>query len=675
MSLTLPELPLHEAGWIFALLMAAILVAPLLSRWLRLPDLVVLVLLGTLLGPSTFGLLERTGPIEVLGTVGLLYLMFVAGLELDLDEFVEHRRHSLGFGSATFVVPMVLGTVVSLAMGFPLLASILLASCWASHTLVVYPTFRRFGTVRNRAVTTSVGATILTDTAALLVLAVVARAHQGSLGAAFWATLLPSLAVLLFLTLWALPRVARRFFAGAGQDRTLRFAFLLTALFAVSALAELAGIEAIVGAFLAGLALNRLVPNDSWVMDRVEFLGSHLLIPIFLLSVGMLIDPRIVVTDPSSLTVAAGFIAVALGAKWIAAFGTGKVLGYDRTEIGAMFSLSGAQAAATLAAVIVGVNVGLIDSGTVNAVILVILVTCLLASWTANRYAPLLPRPEAKRLLGQTVVVPIAKPGSAGPLVRLGAALAAEDSGSVVPLTVIPPHVSGKGLDKVREVNAAAEAEALAHGAEASAVVRIDASPTAGVLHTVVERGATSMVLGWRGRSNGGYLFGSNIDPIVSDVAVPTVIARVRDEPFERILLAISDANTVPAGQASLCLAVEVARRLAAQADVPVAACANTEDASAHRLVRDELGIDVEYDPRKRSIAVRHRAKPGDLVIVPVKPEHAGLRGAAARIARAIPEHQLLLTMDTRGLSLPASGRRSEETPEESPVASATSEE
>lgn len=652
MSLALPQLPLQEAGWMFAVLMGAILAAPVLSRLLRVPDLVVLVLLGTLVGPATFGLLERKGPIELLGTVGLLYLMFVAGLELDLDDFVEQRRDSLVFGGVTFLVPMALGTVVSLAMGFPLLAAILLASCWASHTLVTYPTFRRFGTMRSRSVTASVGATILTDTAALLVLAVVARAHQGDLGPAFWLTLVPSLGVLGFLTLWVLPRVAGRFFAGPGQDRSLRFAFLLTALFLISALAELAGIEAIVGAFLAGLALNRLVPNASALMEQVEFLGSHLLIPLFLLSVGMLIDPRVAVTDPASLGVAAGFIAVALGAKWLAAFGTGKVLGYDRAEIGAMFSLSGAQAAATLAAVIVGVNVGLIDAGTVNAVILVILATCLVTSWTATRYAPQLPHPHEKRLLGQTVVVPIARPASAGPLVRLAAALAAEDSGEVVPLTVVPPHVSGEELRKVREVNAGAEAEALAHGAEAAALVRIDSSPMEGVVHTVVEGGATAMVLGWRGRQNRGHLFGHTVDPIVADVAVPTVIARVRDEPFERVVVVVSETNTTPGGMPGLLLAVEVARRLADQAAVPVVAFGNTTDRAARELVASRLGVELEHDPRRRFLSARAHAQPGDLLVVPVTPEPAGLHGAASRIARAVRDNQLLFTLDSSGQML-----------------------
>jgi Kef-type K+ transport system membrane component KefB/nucleotide-binding universal stress UspA family protein len=656
MALHLPDLPLSDAGWLFALLMVVILLVPLLAERARIPGIVGLVLAGTVVGPTGLGLVERAGLIETLGTVGLLYLMFVAGLELDLDDFAANRRHALGFGALTFLLPMLLGTAVIAAMGFELLAAILLASCWASHTLLTYPTFRRFGTQGNRAVASSVGATIITDTAALLVLVVVARAYEGDIGIAFWLTLIPSLLVLLAVTLWVLPRVAAWFFAGPGQDRSLRFLFIMIGLFASAALAELAGLEAIIGAFLAGLALNRLVPNSSVLMDRVEFLGATLLIPLFLLSVGMLIDPALL-ADPATLGIAGGFVAVALGAKLVAAVGAGKLFGYSGPEIGAMFSLSSAQAAATLAAVIIGLQVGLIGTETVNAVVLVILVTCIVSSWAANRYAPRLERPDASRALGQSVVVPVANPESRERLVRLAARMARRDSGFVLPLTVIDAEVPEEELDYLNEANEAAERIALSNGAEATGVIRIDRTPTSGILHTLVERRGSLLVLGWSGLTGrGGALFSTLIDRVLAEAPVPMLIARLREEEPQGILLSISESNATPTGTGGLELGIQTAKRLSQREGLPVRVISNIDDPDVTARVEEVLEVEVEVDHRRRSIAVREQARPGDLVIVPVKPTAQALRGAASRIARAVPEHSFVMALDVSGFRRSAEG-------------------
>jgi Kef-type K+ transport system membrane component KefB/nucleotide-binding universal stress UspA family protein len=659
MAFHLPESPLTEAGWIFALLMAIILIVPMLAERLRLPGIVGLILAGTVVGPTGAGLIEHQGMMETLGTGGLLYLMFVAGLELDLDEFAANRRDAIGFGTLTFLLPMVIGTAAIAAMGFELLAAILLASCWASHTLLTYPTFRRYGTQGNRAVASSVGATILTDTAALIVLVIVARAHDGDLGVEFWLTLLPSLLLLFGLILWALPRLASWFFAGPGQDRTMRFLFVMVALFTASALAELAGIEAIIGAFLSGLALNRLVPNASVLMDRIEFLGSSLLIPLFLLSVGMLIDPE-VLTDPATIATAGGFVAVALGAKLLAALVAGKTLGYERPEIGAMFSLSSAQAAATLAAVIIGLQVGLIETETVNAVVLVILVTCIVSSWAANRWAPQLERPQASRALGQAVVVPVANPASRTPLVRLAAQMARRDSGFVVPLTVVDADVPPEEMEYLEEATESAERIALASGAEAAGQIRIDGTPTNGILHTLVERKGSLLVLGWSGQTGrSGALFSTLIDRVLSEAPVPILVARLRDEQPTGILLSISESNATPVGRCGLELALQTAHRLSTRDGIPVRVISNIDDERVRARVAEVLEVDVELDERRRSIAVREHAAPGDLVVLPVKPVAQALRGAAYRIARAVPEHSIVMCLDVTGFTAPqTAGKR-----------------
>jgi Kef-type K+ transport system membrane component KefB/nucleotide-binding universal stress UspA family protein len=636
-SFQLPGLPLSGTGPLFTVLVAAILLAPILARRLRLPEVVTVLLVGFVVGPTGIGLVERAGVVQVLGNVGLLYLMFVAGLELDLDDFIANRRDSIGFGAATFVVPMALGTVTALVLGYDVLAALLLASCWASHTLVTYPAFQRVGTVANRAVATSVGATIITDTAALLVLAVVVRAHQGALDALFWLTLLPSLALLVVGTLWGLPKLARRFFSGPGQDRSLRFLFVMVVLFTVASLAEVIGIEGIVGAFLAGLALNRSVPNGGLLMERVGFIGATLFIPLFLLATGMLIDLE-VLTDPRTLVVGAVFAAVAIVAKLLAAVGAGRMLGYSGPEVGAMFSLSSAQAAATLAAIVVGLQVGLLDELTVNAVMLVIVVTCVVAPAVAARYATRLPRPAPVRDLGDVVVVPIANPESAGRLMRIASAFVHADGGLVVPLMVVPPDTDAEGFTAIRDLDARVLRMAQSAGAEARSVVRIDTTPEAGISHTVVEHHASLLVMGWKGGSTRrDARFGGIIDGVLSRTSVPTLVLLDGNQPFDRLLLIVDESVMNPAGAPALDLAVEAARLLAKASGTSVRVVTNRRERDLDRLVRQRLDVDVDHDVRRRSILVRACATPQDLIVVPAIGDEQSLRAVAGRVALAAP--------------------------------------
>lgn len=643
MSFELPELPFHEAGLIFAVLTAAILVASSLARRTRLPEIIVIVLLGFAVGPTGFGLIERAGVVEVLGTVGLLYLMFVAGLELDLDDFIANRRDSVGFGIMTFVIPMALGTASALALGYDLLPSILLASCWASHTLIAYPAFQRAGTFGNRAVATTVGATIITDTAALLVLAVVARAFQGALTPTFWLTLLPSMAVVVAGAVLGLPRLARWYFSGPGQDRGRRFLFVMVALFVTASLAELIGIEAIVGAFLAGLALNRSVPNGGALMERIDFLGSSLFVPLFLLATGMLIDLA-VLAEPRTLLIGGVFTVVAVGSKLSAAALAGKVYGYRGAEVGAMFALSNAQAAATLAAIVVGLNVGLLDTETVNAVMMVILGTCLIASAAANRVAPRLPKPVRARDFGEVVVVPLANPSSAPRLMRLASAFARSDGGLVVPLLVSPSETDLELLDQLRELEADMLQVAQSEGAEARSVLRVDASAELGIAHTVVEQRASLLVLGWKGATASRRAsFGGIIDAVLARTWVPTLVTYAGEREIERVLVVVDESVMTERGRGPLQLALDTARHVSADLGVPIRVLGNVEDRRVSERVVEELEVEMDVDQRRRSILVKTEARPTDVVILPALGDEMHLRSIATRVLRAVPEGASLM--------------------------------
>lgn len=596
------ELPLSGPAWVFLTVSVLLLIAPLVAERLRLPGVIGLVVAGLLVGPEGLGLLAREGTIEQLGGIGLLYLMFLAALELDMEELASNRRPTVVFGLTTFMVPMTLGTFVALALGFEVLAAVLIGSLWASHTLVTYPIIRRSGVVGDPSVTATIGATVITDTLALIVLALVAASYETGGGLGFLATLLPGLAILGLAVLWLLPRLAQWFFAGVGQDRTVRFLFVLAAFLASAVLAEVVGVEGIVGAFLAGLALNRAVPTGGALMQRVDFVGSALFVPIFLISVGMLVDVSVVL-DPDTLLLALAFATVAMVSKWAAAEISGRIFSFGRAQIGVMFALSNSQAAATLAATIVGFELGLIDERVVNAVLIVILVTVTVASWVASRSAhKLTPVERTADMMGRTVLTPVARPESMGEILRLGFWIARADGGHVVPFHVVtspnPDQVAGAeplmGL-----VNEAA----ARLGADVEAFVRVDRSVASGVVHTVAEREATLVLLGWKGESTTkDRVVGSLLDDVVERVPCATAVCWLPGSTYARIVLIVDGSPIEQSVTNALC------RRLGRGANLPVTVvgAADTDSMeSGWEVIRSEIGFEeLDYVVREGDLVL-----------------------------------------------------------------------
>ncbi len=643
----LPSLPLTSPSLVFATLVALVLVAPVLAERVRVPGIIGLVIAGVLIGPGVFGVLSRTGTVSILAELGLLYLVFQVGLALDLDVLRSARRSWTVVGGLVFGVPLVLGAGAAALLGFGVSAAILVGTWWALHSVVVYPVYDRLGLGEDRSVQAAVGGTILANTAAFLVLALDLWAAQASLDWLLWATLVPKLAVFGWFVLGVLPRVAQWFFAGMGQDRSVRFLFLLSALFGAIAVAEIVGVEGVLGAYLTGLALNRLVPRGGILMERVEFFGFAFLIPIYLVSVGMLIDAPVLVGDWRVLLQATVFVVVAILAKGLAALGARRWLGFNAAEAGTVFSLTVTQAALTLAAVTVGLDAGVIGLATVHAVVPVIVITCIVGTWTANRWAQRLPLPPVRpRGMGESVLVPVANPESARGLVRLAALLARPESGTVMPLTVVGPEISDEELERSRVLAARAESMALSQGVEATGLVRIDRSLSAGVLHTIVEHQATFMLVGWKGYTGTREsLFGSVIDEIVGRSSVPLAVTRLAGDSFDRILLSVFTGNLPLSRRPGVQLAAEIARRVASGTGVRMEVLTDNEDGAIDDLFGDTRPV-VRHDARRQHVAIGAHARAEDLLVVSVSPTETGLRTAATRIAWAAPESSIIVVLD-----------------------------
>lgn len=416
----------------FLVLFGVILFGPIVVRRLGLPGLIGLLLGGFLIGPHGLGLIKAGDQtVPELGQLGLLYLMFIAGLELDLHVLRKQRTAAVVLGLAAFAIPFAAGLVIGWALGWSVAATCLLGALFSSHTLIVYPTLRDAGLGGNPAVASAVGATVLTDTLALIVLAIVAGTQTAS---ADIATVLVEIGVgfvvLVSVGLLVLPRLVEAALRMWGGDRVARYVVVIVALLAMAALAEVFGIEPIIGAFFAGLALNRLVPNEGQSMDRVEFFGSAVFVPVFVVSIGLLLDPSVMfTTDTLEL---AGLICLgALGGKAIACWFAGSALGFSRPERAAMYVLTAPQAAATLAVTLIGFELGLFDTSVVNAVLVLILVSISAAAILAQRVITWMPPQLAYRPpLGHHVVVVTRSAEPSDEAMRIAHLLARPDGGT-----------------------------------------------------------------------------------------------------------------------------------------------------------------------------------------------------------------------------------------------------
>lgn len=391
-------LPLVNPVLKFLLILIIILFAPIILNKIKIPHLLGLIIAGAFIGPHGLFIIERDSSIILSGTAGLLYIMFLAGLEINLTDFKKNGKKSLVFGLYTFSIPMTIGIITSYyLLGFSMITSVLLASMFASHTLITYPIVSKLHITKNRSVTIAIGGTLITDILALLVLAIIVGMTKGVVDTSFWIKLITSI-ITFGLVIMLLFPIIGRWFLKRYEDNVSQYIFVLVMVFLGAVLAEMAGIEAIIGAFLSGLALNRLIPHVSPLMNRIEFVGNAIFIPFFLISVGMLINYEAFFKDYETIKVAIIMTVVATLSKYLAAWATKQTFRLSADELKMIFGLSNSQAAATLAAVLVGYNIvlgvdkhgesiRLLNESVLNGTILMILITCTIASFVTQNAA------------------------------------------------------------------------------------------------------------------------------------------------------------------------------------------------------------------------------------------------------------------------------------------------
>lgn len=506
------SLPLKNPVIIFSLVLFIILFAPILFNKIKIPHIIGLIAAGIVIGPYGLNLLRRDSSIVLFGTVGLIYIMFIAGLEIDLEEFKKNKYKSLVFGLYTFIIPMVLGTLAGFyLLNYDLPTAVLLAGMFSSHTLLAYPIASRYGVARIRSVTLTIGGTIITDILALLVLATIVGITKGELTTMFWVQLGISSVIFAAIVFFVFPIIARWFFKRF-DDNISQYIFVLAIVFLGSFLAEAAGLEAIVGAFLSGLVLNRFIPHSSALMNRIDFVGNAFFIPFFLIGVGMLVNFNVIFQGWGALKVAGVMIVLAVLAKYIAAWLTQKTFRLDAVERNMIFGLSNARVGATLAIVLVGYNVILSETPTgepvrllnediLNGTILMILVTCTISSFVvekASRKIALQSSNEPVSDASEKILISLAYPEKVTDLVDFGLLL--KPAKSNIPVYALHVVHEGGSNENAQAAGKKMLERALKHAIASDNVItpltRHDVSISNGIVYTIKENNISDLVIG-----------------------------------------------------------------------------------------------------------------------------------------------------------------------------------
>ena len=504
--------PLAQPVAIFFLVLVIILVAPILFDRLKVPRIVGMILAGALVGPYALNLLDYDASFRIFGEVGILYLMFMAAVEIDMYNLRRNMGRGLTFGLITFALPMVAGVIINrLAFDCGWDTAVLIAVMYASHTLISYPIASKYGLHNDRSAIVAVSGTIVAVLLALIVLAEVVDIRvSGAFNVRRLILMLVMTVVYAFVVGISFPMVARWFFRRI-NDSVSQFIFILAMVFLSSLLAKLIGLESILGAFFAGLVLNRFVPSRSALMGRLEFVGNAIFIPYFLIGVGMLVNVHVVFSGWGVIGCAVVMACTAMASKWLASRIAGRVYGYDADRTLMLFGLTSGKAAATIAATMIGFRYGLLTENLMNGAVVMILISCIVAPVATQRAARRMRMTIVDSTLETDVtehpgyarqLVAVANPVTAEGLLRMAAFMRSPDNKEEISLLFVRSSDEPRIVESGREAMRVASAAALAMNMGVKEVERYDLNIVAGLTNTLKERNATELLIGLHRRSN-----------------------------------------------------------------------------------------------------------------------------------------------------------------------------
>lgn len=552
-------LPLKNPVLILALTLLIILFSPLLFKRFRIPGIIGLILAGVIIGPNTLHIIESTNSFELLSKTGLLYIMFLAGLEIDMQEFKHNRNKSIVFGALTFVIPITIGYLVCVyVFNFSTWSAVLLASMFSTHTLLSYPIVSNMGIIKNRAVQVTFGGTIITDSAVLILLGIITNLVTGEIDTAFWLRITFSLGFLVFATLYLLPKISRWFFRNIEAQASSHYIFVLAMVFTSGFLSELAGVEPIIGAFLAGLGLNRVIPHTSILMNRIIFIGNTLFIPFFLISAGMLVDLKLFFNGTNALVFAGILCLVGIVTKFMAAWLTSIIYKYTRYERNLIFGLSVSHAAATLAIIKVGFDIGLFDQNVINATILLILVSCLVSSFVSERAArkiAILEKEVVKKTSDkiERILIPVSNPDNIQRLIDLSLLIKDQNSiEPIYPLSIVEDNAEAdEKINLIRKVIEGITEQISSGDKKVEVLKKVDLSIVDGIVRTSKAYNISDILISYKPQqTTSNILFGNIAGNLLSKSKQAIIISKILQPltTFQRLVVILTPNSELENG-------------------------------------------------------------------------------------------------------------------------------
>ncbi|MEI6019749.1 MAG: cation:proton antiporter [Bacteroidota bacterium] len=552
-------LPLKNPVLILALTLLIILFSPLLFKRFKIPGIIGLILAGVIIGPNSLHIIESTNSFELLSKTGLLYIMFLAGLEIDMNEFAQNRNKSLVFGALTFLIPISLGYLVCIHIfHFSFWSALLLASMFSTHTLLSYPIVSNMGIVKNRAVQITFGGTIITDSAVLILLGIITRIVTGGVNGVYWFKIAISLGLLVFSTLYLLPKISRWFFRNIEAQASSHYIFVLAVVFISGFLSELAGVEPIIGAFLAGLGLNKVIPHSSILMNRVVFIGNTLFIPFFLISAGMLVDVHLFFKGTEALIFAGILSVVGLLTKYFAAWLTALIYKFTKYERNIIFGLSVSHAAATLAIIKVGFDINLFDQNIVNATIILILISCLVSSFVSERAARKIAIQEkdfVKKTNDKTerILIPVSNPDNIHRLIDLALILKDQNSNEpLYPLSIVEDDAEAdEKINIVRKVIEGVVEQIASGDKKVEVLKKVDLSIVDGIVRTAKAYNITDILISYKANQGAtNLIFGNISDGLLKKSKQSIIISKILQpiSSFKRVTVFLSPNAELESG-------------------------------------------------------------------------------------------------------------------------------
>lgn len=509
---SLVTFPLSQPVAIFLLVLVIILFFPIVFDKLRIPRIVGLILAGVAVGPYCLNLLAYDASFKIFGEVGILYLMFLAAIEINMYHLRKNIKKGIFYGILTFVLPMGGGILLSrYLLGTGWETATLLAVMYAAHTLVTYPVISLFGLSTNRGVVVAVSGTIIAVLLSLITLAEVVNIRINGFFNAFELLYLFGVTIVYALIIgFSFPFIARYFFKRY-NDIVAQFIFLLAMIFVSSLIAEIIGLNAILGAFYGGLVLNKFIPIRSTLMRRISFVGNAIFIPYFLIGVGMLINVKVVFNGWEIFIAALVMAATALSMKWLAVFITRRTFRFSAAEGYMMFGLSSGKAAATIAAVMIGYQYGLLNETLMNGAVLMILICCIVASITTERGAKKMRIELTEAYLDREAsshpgfarqIVAVANPLTASRIAQFAAFMRSPENDEPMTLLFVRSsddnRILAPGRSALRSATLAAESMHI----NAIEMERYDLNIVSGLTNTMKEKDATDIIIGLHRKSN-----------------------------------------------------------------------------------------------------------------------------------------------------------------------------